>query len=365
MVTDINYLSKVIKRIFSLALTFVLIFVVIKLSVFYTPFLVSFVLALLFEPAIRLFMKKLKWTRRLASVIVMVIAITIIVAIIGWGVVTLFNEANKLLASSGEYYEKIESLIGNITSNQTFMEKLPTELIKSFENAQTELITSITTWISGILIYIKDWILKIPNLIMTIFFTIISLYFMCTDKIYMIDQLEHHLPDIWTKKITRHTKIIISKLGHYIKAEATLILISFIVSLIGLTIYKIAGLNIGFPLLISLGIAFVDALPILGSGSVMIPWAIIEGINGDIRLGILIIALWITMMVIRNIMEPKLVSKHIGIHPVFTLIAMYTGYKLIGLFGMILGPIILIVLKEIYTPLIEKGVLRSIFERGD
>lgn len=365
MVTDINYLSKVVKRIFSLALTFVLIYIVIKLSVFYTPFLISFVLALLFEPAIRFFMKKLKWTRRLSSVVVMIIAITIIASIICWGIVTLFNEATKLLASSGEYYEKIENLIANITSNQSFIEKLPQDLIKSFESAQTEFVTTITTWISNVLISIKDWILSVPNLIMSIFFTIISLYFMCTDKIYMIDQLEHHLPDIWTKKITRHTKVITGKLGHYIKAEATLILISFIVSLIGLTIYKIAGLNIGFPLLISIGIAFVDALPILGSGSVMIPWAIIEGINGDIRLGILIIVLWIVMMIIRNIMEPKLVSKHIGIHPVFTLIAMYTGYKLIGFIGMILGPIILIVLKEIYTPLIEKGVLRSIFDRGD
>jgi len=71
------------------------------------------------------------------------------------------------------------------------------------------------------------------------------------------------------------------------------------------------------------------------------------------------------MAIVRNIIEPKLVSKHIGIHPVFTLIAMYTGYKLIGVMGMILGPILLIILKEIYGPLIEKGVFRSLFERGE
>lgn len=365
MVTDINYWSKVLKRIFSLALTFAVIFVVIKLSLFYTPFLISFVLALLFEPIIRFFMKKLKWTRRASSVVVMVIALAVIIGIIGWGIVTLFNEASNLLSNSGEYYARFEGIIKDITNNENFFEKLPTELVKSIQNAQTELVTSVTTGISNLMIAIKDWILRVPNLIMSIFFTIISLYFMCTDKIYMIDQIEHHLPDLWTKKITKHLRIITKKLGNYIKAEATLILISFVISLIGLTLYKVIGLNIGFPLLISLGIAFVDALPILGSGSVMIPWAIIEGINGDIKLGIAIIILWIIMMVFRNILEPKLVSKHIGIHPVFTLVAMYTGYKLIGFIGMILGPIILIVLKEIYTPLIEKGVLRSIFDRDN
>lgn len=363
MVTDMNYLSKVIKRILSLALTLILLLLVLKLSVFYIPFLVSFVLALLFEPLIKLLMKKLKWTRRTSSIIVIVIALSLIIGTIGWGAVTLFNESNNLLTSSGQYYEKIQEFVNNIFNNQSFLDKLPDEMVKSIESAQTGFVTSITTLVSNIVTGIKNWILKVPNLIMSIFFTLISLYFMCTDKIYMIDQLEHHLPDVWTKKLTIYMHKITKKLGHYIKAEASLILISFIISLIGLTIFKIVGLNIGFPLLISLGIAFVDALPILGSGSVMIPWAIIEGINGDIKLGISIMVLWIIMIVVRNMLEPKLVSKNIGIHPVFTLIAMYTGYKLIGFMGMIIGPILLIVLKEIYTPLIEKGVLRSIFDR--
>ncbi len=363
MVTDINYWSKVIKRIFSLALTLILLLILLKLSVFYTPFLISFVLALMFEPIIKFLMKKLKWTRRTSSIIVIIISLSLIIGIIGWGAVTLYNESNNLLTSSGQYYKEIGDFLNNIFNNQSFLEKLPDEIVNSINNAQTGFITSITNLVTNIVTGIKDWILKIPNLIMSIFFTIISLYFMCTDKIYMIDQLEHHLPDVWTKKLTIYMHKITKKLGHYIKAEASLILISFIISLIGLTIFKIVGLNIGFPLLISLGIAFVDALPILGSGSVMIPWAIIEAINGDIKLGVSILVLWIIMIVVRNMLEPKLVSKNIGIHPVFTLVAMFTGYKLIGFIGMIVGPILLIVLKEIYTPLIEKGVIRSIFER--
>ena len=365
MVTDMNYWSKVIKRIFILALTILLIFVVLKLSVFYIPFVISFVLALLFEPLIKMLMKKLKWTRRTSSTIVIFFSIALLIGIIGWGVVTLFNEASNLLSNSGVYLEKVEDFIEKITKNSTLLEKLPKEIALSIENARANFTSGIFSAITDVLVKIKDYIIKIPNLIMTIFFVIISLYFMCTDKIYMIDQLEHHLPDIWSKNFTKYLHKITKKLGNYLKAEATLVLISFIISLIGLTIYKLVGLNIGFPLLISLAIAFVDALPILGSGAVMAPWAIVEVINGDYKLGVAIVALWAIMGIMRNILEPKLVSKHIGIHPVFTLISMYTGYKLIGFFGMILGPILLIVLKEIYTPLIDKGVLRSIFDRTE
>lgn len=151
--------------------------------------------------------------------------------------------------------------------------------------------------------------------------------------------------------------------GCYLKAESILILVSFVISLIGLYIFKIAGLNIGYPLIAALGIGFVDALPIFGSGTVMIPWAIILAVNGDYTLSICILVLWIIMSCVRQFIEPKIVSKQIGIHPIFTLIAMYTGFKFIGVIGMLIGPILLIVLKDVFAGLIDKGVMKAIFER--
>ena len=84
-----------------------------------------------------------------------------------------------------------------------------------------------------------------------------------------------------------------------------------------------------------------------GSGTVMIPWAIICALNGDINLGIAIIILLIIMSIVRQVLEPKLVSKNIGVHPIFTLIAMYTGFKIIGIIGLLIGPIVLIIVKNI------------------
>ena len=107
----------------------------------------------------------------------------------------------------------------------------------------------------------------------------------------------------------------------------------------------------------------MDALPIFGSGTVMIPWAGITAFTGDIKLAIGIFVLWCIMSIVRQFIEPKIVSGKIGIHPIFTLIAMYTGFKFIGICGLLLGPIVLIILKNIYGTVIDRGVIKSILER--
>lgn len=83
-------------------------------------------------------------------------------------------------------------------------------------------------------------------------------------------------------------------------------------------------------------IAFSDALPILGSGTVMVPWAVICAFQGNLNLAIALMVLFVIISIVRQLLEPKVVSGQIGIHPVFTLIAMYTGYKVIGIMGMLI-----------------------------
>lgn len=95
----------------------------------------------------------------------------------------------------------------------------------------------------------------------------------------------------------------------------------------------------------------------------MIPWAIIASLNGDIKLAIALIALYVIIIVTRQLIEPKIVSNNIGIHPIFTLIAMYTGYKVIGILGLFIGPIVLIILKNIFANLLDKGVAKAIFDK--
>ena len=96
----------------------------------------------------------------------------------------------------------------------------------------------------------------------------------------------------------------------------------------------------------------------------MIPWAIISATNGNLSLGIALIILYIIVLVTRQLTEPKVVSNKIGIHPIFTLIAMYTGFKITGVLGLFIGPIILIILKNIFSTMIDDGIVKSILNRG-
>ena len=93
----------------------------------------------------------------------------------------------------------------------------------------------------------------------------------------------------------------------------------------------------------------------------MIPWAIVSAINGDIKLSIALFILYIIVLIVRQILEPRIVSGHIGTHPIFTLIAMYTGFKLTGLIGLFIGPIVLIILKNIFETMIDNGIVKTIF----
>jgi predicted PurR-regulated permease PerM len=109
-------------------------------------------------------------------------------------------------------------------------------------------------------------------------------------------------------------------------------------------------------------IGFIDALPILGAGTVFVPWIIIEFLNMNKSLAFSLLGLYIIILVVRQLLEPKLVSNKIGIHPIFTLLAMYTGFKLIGILGMLFGPIVLIIIKSIFANILDKGIVKAIVE---
>lgn len=364
MIIDMNYWTKVFRKILIFLFSILGIYLAFKLAIFYIPFLIAFILSLLIEPIIRFFMKHFKLKRRTSAIIVFIIVLGIIIGFLSWGIFALISESSNLLNSLNFYVEKITYQFNEITSKIDLTKiKIPTEIIQAVESSAKDLLGTVSEWMKGALTNLLNAITSIPTIGIYTVITILSLYLICTDKIYMIDQIEHHFPEIWVRKLTKHIKEITKSLGCYLKAEAILVLVSFAICLIGLYIFKFVGLNVPFPLMAALGIGFVDALPIFGSAAVMIPWAIISACNGDLSLGISLIILLAIMGIIKQLIEPRVVSNQIGIHPIFTLIAMYTGFRFIGVIGMLIGPIILIILKNIFATMIDKGVAKAIFER--
>ena len=365
MIIDVSYWTRVLKNILYVLMLLLGLFLILKLSVFYIPFLVAFIISLMIEPAIKYIMKKTNLTRRTSSIIIFTLVSILILGILIWLIITLFSESSSLLQSLNDYFDKAYMQFQNIISSLKIDKiHLSNELLNILNNSTEDILKTISNWTRGFLTNFINILTRVPSIAICIGITVLALYFICVDKIYILDQVEHHLPKIWVKKISVHLKELIQTLGGYLKAEATLILVSFFISIIGLYTLKFIGFNIKYPLLMAVFIGFVDALPILGSGSVMIPWAVICAINGDIKLGFAILILLTIMSVVRQILEPKLVSKNIGVHPIFTLIAMYTGFKIIGVIGLFIGPIILIIFKNIFSSLIDQGVFKTIFDKN-
>ncbi len=363
MKKELTYWTSVLKRIVLFVISVLGIYIAFKLAIFYMPFLIAFLLSLLIEPLIRKIMKKTKLSRRASSIIVFIITFCLIAGLLVWGITTFISESNNLLASFGNYYnkanEQIQKIINYIDISKL---KVSENILNIIQESSFSILQKISNYFQNFFTKSVDAITKIPIFGLYFVITILALYFICTDKIYMIDELEHHLPEKWMKEITKHIRELIKILGGYLKAQAILILISFIICLVGLYIFKFVGLNISYPLLFAIGIAFVDALPIIGSGAVMIPWGIICSLDGDLKLGIAIVVLWIVMSIVRQIIEPKIVSSKLGIHPIFTIISMYTGFRLIGVLGMFIGPIVLIILKNIFSNFLDGGIVKTILK---
>ncbi len=357
-----NYLEISKKCIIGILFIF-LILLAFRLTIFYIPFLIAYVISIIIDPLIKWLNRRTSLSRKLCSIIVLITIFSIIISLITWGSIRLISETTNLLGGLNSYLEKGIKFIKDLTSkiridNFNFSE----EVLKIFQTTTSDYLNMITSYLSDLLNKIINYITAIPNMFVNIVITILATYFITSDKFYILDRMEHHLSKKMMGKIMNHVQDITSSLGGYLKAEITLSLITFLVVLTGLNIFYLLGMEVEYPILMALFIGFVDLLPILGAGSIMIPWSIILILNNSYSLAFSVLGLFIFTVLIKQLLEPKLVSKHISIHPIFTLISMYTGFKIIGIIGLIVGPIILIIIKNIFSESLDKGIFNSIVD---
>lgn len=354
---------EIIKKFLLIFLIVIAIILAFKLTIFYIPFLVAYIFSIMVEPIIKWINRRTSISRKICSVIVLFSIFILITTIIILGGIKLIQEATNLLAGLNTYLEKTVNYILDISSKINFENmSISDDVISLFQDTTTDYLNMFINYLKDLLTKIIDYITALPNLFVNVVITILATYFITSDKFYILDRMEHHLSKKMMGKIIKHVEEITSSLGSYIKAEITLSIITFLVVLTGLNIFYLIGMEVEYPILMALLIGFVDVLPILGAGSVMIPWSVILALNNYYSLALSIMGLFIFTVIIKQLIEPKLVSKHISIHPIFTLVSMYTGFRLIGIIGLIVGPIILIVLKNIFADNLDKGILNSIVD---
>jgi len=193
-----------------------------------------------------------------------------------------------------------------------------------------------------------NFITAIPGAILRVLLAIISAFFFIKDKEVIKENLAKLFPENVLHRVRLVRSAIIEALVGYFKGQ--LIIMGFVstICIIGLTIIRSP-----YSLFVGLGIAVFDLIPIFGAGGILIPWAIYSLISGNVSFGIGLLVIYALVVLTRQMLEPRVVGKQIGIHPIMLLIGVYVGITVIGPIGILAGPLIIILIKSIMEAELE------------
>jgi len=195
---------------------------------------------------------------------------------------------------------------------------------------------------------------RIPMLALAVVITIISSFFMTSSYDGIANFLKRQLSPERRRALSATKKIMFSSMLKLLRSYSIIIAVSFSELMLGLLLMQFTGLYDGKHLFgIALVTALIDILPVIGVGTVLIPWFLYSFIMGNFGLGVALAVLWVVMIIVRQIIEPKLVAANLGLPAVVTLMGMYTGLQLFGVIGMFLMPLLLILVKLLN----DEGVL--------
>lgn len=353
---------KVFKRIgIFIGILLVLVFI-FKFVVYFMPFFIAGIIALIIEPIIKFCMEKLKMTRRVSSIIIITLTIVLILALVIWGGIFAINEVAKFSKDIGPIITDIISTFENKLSDvsEKLKEYMPAEAIETIINSITGFVSNAGVYIQDLLGKILEFALSVPTILLNVIVTILALIFFAKDRIYILDMIEHHFPKKWIKNLSEILNEIFSTLGSYIKVYGKILLVTFVELFLAFAILKAIGFDLNNIFILSAIIALVDILPVLGIGTVLIPWILWQFVIGNIKFGMALAIVYFIILIIRQLIEPKLVSQQLGVHPLTTLFAMYAGFKYFGFTGLIFGPIILMILRCIFSKQLEKGFFKEL-----
>jgi sporulation integral membrane protein YtvI len=312
------------------------------------PFLFAYFLAWMIRPSTEFLYRKMKLPRIIGGTL----SITVLLAVLGTGLYYLFNTLLKqiinLIRNIPIYANAVADKLDHLCAgcDKTFgLEKgtLRGIMDDNLERMLEKLKTNVMPGITQRTIALTLWVIALIGLCLI---TIISAVLIAKD---LPDFRQKYADSDFYKDLHRITDRLSEAGIAYLRSQLIIMVIIAFISVLGLTILKNE-----YALLAGIIIALMDALPILGSGLIYIPWSIIMLINGNIYAAAILITTFLICQIIREILEPKLIGSCIGIKPLFTIISMYVGVKLFSIAGFILGPVGLTIIVTIVKALNEK-----------
>ena len=342
-------------------ITVVVVALCYVLASYVMPLLLAILISTAMEPLVRMLSgtnrsgEKVRGglPRKVAVLLVMLIVFTLLITVgffIIQGVVSeLISLAESLPAKIPQWMESLDQLGQQISAQFPIIstENLAS-IIQSLSGHLTESITTIAA--SAV-----SFVTQMPAIILFIVFTIMSTYFFSVSRFSIMRNLKRHLPQSWQETAQHLYGTLAKALFGWLKAQFIILCCMFLVMFIGFTI-----LNVHYALLIALGIAVMDALPILGSGLVMIPWIGYQLFFGSLPMGIGLALIYVLLIFTRQSIEPRVVGGQFGLPPLWTMCAMYAGFRLFGFIGLFLGPLTLLLMYNVAKMYLQKRTYREV-----
>ena len=312
------------------------------------PFLIAYLLAWIVRPSTEFLYKKARIPRPIGGIA----SLLLLISLLGMGLLYLGNllikQAINFARNVPAYLNIITGKLDNICSNCDELLGLSAgssrvvmddNIIKVVDKVRTDIIPGMT---AGSLYFI----VKLVGLIGVILIILIS-------AVLIIKEVPELRKKYENSNVYNDINKVTEKLADagiaYIRAQLLIMVLVAVCCVTGLVLIRNE-----YALLMAILIAILDALPVIGSGIILIPWSIIMLINGNIYAAAILITIYLLCQIIRAVMEPKLIGNKIGIRPLYTLMSMYVGLKLFGVVGFLLGPIGLIMIIAIVKVLNEK-----------
>lgn len=343
-----KYCKAVVNIVVFIVAVLLVVFLLPRLLAFFAPFVVGLVIAWMAGPPVKFFEEKMKIKRRAGSAFVIIAVIALIVlAIYGLGSI-LVKEGIGFAQSFPEMWEDVQKDLNEIGERMKKVYlSLPEAVRDRLDGSLTALENSAGDFLGKIsnptLTAVGNFAKYLPTLLIGVIMALLSAYFFVADRKNVNDWCTKHVPKVIQDRYELIRQSLVRAVGGYVKAQLKIEIWVYFVLVIGLWILKVR-----YVLLIAVGIAFLDFLPVFGTGTVMVPWAIIKIMGGDLKMGIGILITWGLGQLLRQIIQPKIVGDSIGLSPLPTLFLLYLGYQFGGVFGMIVAIPVGLILFSLY-----------------
>lgn len=330
------------------------------------PFIIAFILAYALQRPIKWAKKKLHLkSHGIISFLLVLLVVCVVFGVLSIAVLVLFNELKDFASYLTTQFSSIDDLIVTLENYAMgVIVRLPeslrgtvgdyvTNAFDSLGKGQAELdLSMLSAPLSGAWSVVKS----LPSTILSVVVAVVSCFFMASDYDKVKELVLGFFSESKRKSIVKTKRTATKAITKLLKAYVTIMAITFAEMFLGLFLLKLIGVYDGsYIAIISFVTCIIDIIPVLGTGTVLIPWAVYNLIFGNFGMGIGLLVIYAVITVIRQVVEPKLVANQAGLPAIVTIMAMFIGVRIFGAFGIILLPFTVIILKLLY----DEGVFKT------